>query len=77
MRNFNPVYVRFGSGADIARHQANVALPPKADIERRNGHVRFVPNADICGAANDARICRAYLIGPIDRVRQNVIPITS
>ena len=43
-------------------HQAMSALPPKADI---------------CGAANDARICLAYLIGPIDRARQNVIPITS
>jgi hypothetical protein len=41
----DPVYVRFGSGADIARHQANVALPPKADELQTFRDVRFVPKA--------------------------------
>src|SRR5215831_6275461 len=39
-----------GSGADIARHQANVALPPKADKLQTFRDVRLVPKADICAA---------------------------
>src|SRR5215472_4768343 len=45
--------VRFGSKADIARHQLNVRFPPEADIAERDWHVRFVPKADSCTAARE------------------------
>jgi hypothetical protein len=47
------VDVRFGSKADIARHQLNVRFPPEADIAERDWHVRFVPKADSCTTARE------------------------
>jgi len=44
LREFSPVYVRFGSGAHIMRSLAMSALPPKADIERHGWHVVHAPS---------------------------------
>ena len=40
-------YVRFGLGADIGVHLADVWFTLKADIAAPDYHVRFVPIAEI------------------------------
>ena len=49
LRDFDWVFVRFGSGATEAGEatpQRLSALPPKADKEQTCRHVRFAPKAD-------------------------------
>jgi hypothetical protein len=38
LRDFEPAHVRFGSGADIAHHQANVRFTPESG-QRADGSV--------------------------------------
>ena len=51
LRDFNPTFVRFGSGADITRLLSNVRFTPQSGQNADILDVRFVPKADLRTAA--------------------------
>jgi hypothetical protein len=54
LRDFSPVFVRFGSSttdAVKAARSSMSALPRKRTSSRQSRYVRFVPKADSCTAA--------------------------